>query len=402
MKTVWMGIAGAAIAVGSLTLFSQPSTAATLSFNQVYFFGDSLTDPGNVYTALGGVFPPSPPYAQRLSNDKVWAEYLAGQLGLSPVPSTQLSVQNLPIQGANFAFAGSTSGTINTVFSGLPALQQQIDQFLGLQLPVNPNALFVLWAGANDYLPTQSTFQPFTNPKPSVTNITTAISDLEAAGAQNILVVNLPDLGTLPLTRNTSDALRLNILSQAHNNFLFRQMRRLERSPGFDANIIPLDVNALFQQAINQPSQFGFTNVTEPCLNQQTFVPCSNPNQYLFWDSIHPTTAAHQIIGNFAFNRLAALFPPTTAAAFAAPESASADLATSTFAALKSASAPNSETSTALRSPKQDTASVPEPTATLGLLALAGLGVRQMRRRGVLANSTANGVEAAETHTPLG
>ncbi|HEY9748305.1 MAG TPA: SGNH/GDSL hydrolase family protein [Allocoleopsis sp.] len=410
MKTVFIGIAGAAIAVGSLTLFSQPSTAATLSFNQVYFFGDSLSDPGNAYTASGGLVPPSPPYAQRVSNGQVWAEYLSTQLGLSPVPITQASAQNPPLQGSNFAFAGATSGTANTIFLAFPALQRQIEQFIDLQLPANPNALFVLWAGANDYLPTQSAFQPFTNPKPSVTNITTAINDLEAAGAQNILVVNLPDLGTVPLTRNTADASRLNALSKAHNNFLFRQMRRLERSPGFAANIIPLDVNALFQQAINQPSQFGLTNVTEPCLNQQTFVPCSNPNQYLFWDNIHPTTAAHQIIGNFAFNNLAALFPPVFAGNFPSPSPLTfparnhdSQVAPSlTFAALKSASAPDSATLTALRSPKQDTASVPEPTATLGLLALAGLGVRQMRRRGVLANSTANGVEAAETHRHLG
>lgn len=402
MKTVLTGILGAAIAIGSVALISQPSTAATLSFNQVYFFGDSLTDPGNFYTASGGAFPPSPPYAQRISNGPVWAEYLAGQLGLSPVPSTKISALNPPLQGANFAFAGATSGTANTVVPAFPALQQQIGQFLGLGLPQNPNALFVLWAGANDYLPTQSTFQPFTNPKPSVTNITTAVSALEAAGAQNILVVNLPDLGAVPLTRTATDALRLNTLSAAHNNFLFRQMRRLERSPGFDANIIPLDINALFKQAISQPSQFGFTNVTEPCLNQQTFVSCSNPNQYLFWDSIHPTTAAHQLIGNFAFNNLAALFPPTTAATFAAPEPASADLVTSTFAALKSASAPDSATLTTLRSTSQASASVPEPTTTWSLLALVGFGISQVWRRGALANSTAaNEVEEAETYTHL-
>ncbi|MBW4490002.1 MAG: SGNH/GDSL hydrolase family protein [Trichocoleus desertorum ATA4-8-CV12] len=356
MKSVLTGIAGVAIAVGSLALVSQPSTAATLSFNQVYFFGDSLSDPGNAYRASGGLVPPSPPYAQRFSNGPVWAEYLAGQLGLSPLPSTQLSAQNPPIQGANFAFGGATSGTANTVFPLFPALQQQIAQFLSLPLPANPNALFVLWAGANDYLPTQSAFQPFNDPNPSVTNLTTAVTALEGAGARSILVLNLPDLGTLPLTRTTPDAQRLNNLSQAHNNLLFQEIGNLERSPGFDANIIPLDVNALFQQVISQPSQFGFTNVTEPCFNQQPFSICSNPNEYLFWDSIHPTTAAHQAISNLAL--------------------------------------------TTLRSSDEDPASVPEPTATLGLLALAGLGISQVKRRGLI-NRAANKAEGAETHTHL-
>ena len=363
MKTILMGIAGAAIAFGSLALVSQPSTAATLRFDQVYFFGDSLSDPSNAYRASGGLVPPSPPYARRFSNGPVWAEYLAGQLGLSPVPSTQLSEQNPPLQGANFAFGGATSGTANTVVPVFfPGLQQQIAQFLSLPLPANPNALFVLWAGANDYLPTNSpVFTPFTNPQPSIANITTAVSALESAGAQNILVVNLPDLGTLPLTRTTTDAPRLNALSQAHNNFLFQQMGGLERSPGFNANIIPLDVNALFQQVIGQPSQFGFTNVTEPCLNQQTFIPCSNSSEYLFWDRIHPTTAAHQVIGNFAL--------------------------------------------TALQASEHDSASVPEPTTVWGLLALASLGISQVwRRRATLANVTASNAEPeeAETHAHLG
>ncbi|HEY9807472.1 MAG TPA: PEP-CTERM sorting domain-containing protein, partial [Candidatus Obscuribacterales bacterium] len=196
------------------------------------------------------------------------------------------------------------------------------------------------------------------------------------------------------------DAPRLNALSKAHNNFLFRQMERLERSPGFDANIIPLDINALFNQAINQPSQFGFTNVTEPCLNQQAGTLCSNPNQYLFWDRIHPTTAAHQLIGSYAFNNLAALFPPAPAAAFAVPESASlaaSQLEAPAFTALKSAAPLDASDLTTWRSPKQDTAAVPEPAATLGLFALAGWGMSQARRRKMFANRPANTVEGAET-----
>ena len=72
MKTVWIGMGGVAIALGSLALGTTPGVAATLSFNQVYFFGDSLSDPGNLF-ALSNQ--PPPPYAQRLSNGPVWAEY---------------------------------------------------------------------------------------------------------------------------------------------------------------------------------------------------------------------------------------------------------------------------------------------------------------------------------------
>nr|WP_257236550.1 SGNH/GDSL hydrolase family protein [Nostoc sp. 'Peltigera malacea cyanobiont' DB3992] len=31
---------------------------------------------------------------------------------------------------------------------------------------------------------------------------------------------------------------------------------------------------------------------------------CSNPAEFLFWDGIHPTTAAHRIIGETAFSTI--------------------------------------------------------------------------------------------------
>ncbi len=45
---------------------------------------------------------------------------------------------------------------------------------------------------------------------------------------------------------------------------------------------------------VSNPGAFGFTDVTDPCLVGLT--PCSNPNQYLFWDTLHPTTAADAIL----------------------------------------------------------------------------------------------------------
>ena len=44
----------------------------------------------------------------------------------------------------------------------------------------------------------------------------------------------------------------------------------------------------------HNPGAYRFTNVMQPCLVGLT--PLSNPNQYLFWDDIHPTTAADQIL----------------------------------------------------------------------------------------------------------
>jgi phospholipase/lecithinase/hemolysin len=43
---------------------------------------------------------------------------------------------------------------------------------------------------------------------------------------------------------------------------------------------------------------------------------CPNPNQYLFWDSVHPTAAADQIIGNLFY---AAVPEPSSIALLIAP-----------------------------------------------------------------------------------
>jgi phospholipase/lecithinase/hemolysin len=45
----------------------------------------------------------------------------------------------------------------------------------------------------------------------------------------------------------------------------------------------------------SNPAAYGFTNVTDPCFNGVTV--CADPNQYLFWDDIHPTAAADVFLG---------------------------------------------------------------------------------------------------------
>jgi len=73
-------------------------TAALL---KLYAFGDSLSDSGNAYAITAGVFPPSPPYAQRETNGPVAVEWLAAQLGIAFAPSV--------FGGTNYAVAGASS-----------------------------------------------------------------------------------------------------------------------------------------------------------------------------------------------------------------------------------------------------------------------------------------------------
>ncbi len=316
-------IAGVAIA----TVFI-PFEAEAISFSGLYVFGDSLSDAGEVFQRSG--FPPSPPYAQRFSNGPVWVEYLGAELGLTPTLFNQVQSSVLPADGINFATGGATTGTENTLAltpsisplfpSGLPALQQQVSSFISFLngQSADPNALFIVWAGANDYLPTEGTFSPAQSPQQPLTNILAALQTLDSVGVKNVLLPNLPDLGNTPLglrldqqfpTFNISE--NLNTLAAFHNAGLLG----LQSQVGPNLNLIPLDVNSLVRTAIAPDNPFGFTNATEPCFDQANpfgslcaFVP-GLQSQYVFWDLIHPTTAAHQQIGKYAFSVLQAQQP---------------------------------------------------------------------------------------------
>lgn len=265
-----------------MTTFA-PSLSSVNKINQLYIFGDSLSDTGNIYRATAGAYPSSPPYFQgRYSNGLVWVEYLASGLKLTPKQST------------NFAFGGATTGTSS--MNGIPGLLAQVDNFTSSHPDINPNALYVLWAGANDYLYGTS------NSTMPIENLSKAIQLLSTRGAKKILVANIPDLGKLPSTRYTANSNRLTESATASNQSLVKSFEVLNDKLGHDTQIIQLDANSLYREAITEPAKFGFTNVTNACLNNLAV--CDNPDKFLFWDGIHPTTAGHRILAEAALKAL--------------------------------------------------------------------------------------------------
>ncbi|QKQ73213.1 SGNH/GDSL hydrolase family protein [Nostoc sp. TCL240-02] len=256
---------------------------------ELYVFGDSLSDTGMVFRATGGMYPPNPTYFQgRYSNGRVWIEYLAESLHLSSK------------QTNNFAYGGSTTGSVGNSY--VPSLLNQVQSFTQTHKYTNSDALYVLWTGANDYL------QGVSSASIPVKNVITAINSLTDVGAKKILVANLPDLGQLPATRNSANSVSLSALTQAHNQGLRRSLKVLSQQHS-DLDIVQLDANALYRDAMSttgytyaNPAAFNFTNVISPCLSGSGTY--SNPNQFLFWDGIHPTTAAHRIIGETAFSTI--------------------------------------------------------------------------------------------------
>lgn len=279
-------------------LFAGPISPITA----IYVFGDSLSDNGNAFLRTGGLFPP-PPYAQRISNGPVAVERLATNVGLALTPSSA--------GGTDYAVAGAATGQVaipggggattdNTITISTPALapffadtgmEAQVAQFAGAPPAFDPaTSLFVVWGGPNDF---------FINPSAvtanaAIGNLFGELMQLYAVGARNFLVPNMPDLSLTPMGLGLSpaDQLGLHQLSVGFNAGLKSMLDLVSLSPGID--IVQFDTFGLFNEIVANPAAFGFTNVTMACLAD----PACDPGTYLFWDSVHPTTAAATILGD--------------------------------------------------------------------------------------------------------
>jgi phospholipase/lecithinase/hemolysin len=304
--------------VAAFVLFSVmlPAKAFGVTFDKLFVFGDSLSDTGNAFNVTGGLFPGrsqvdgTSPYADgRFSNGDIWVDYLGKELGLKPTLYTSLS-STIPTQGINFAFGGSNSGVDNAFIPGAPGVQAQVNIFTSAQ-KADPNALYAIWGGANDYL-----FGTNPNPNTTVKNISEEVKSLVLDGAKNILVFNLPDLGKVPLVSGSNQfSTALTTLSAVHNTQLATSLNQL--SSQLDASIIPVDINSLFNQAEADPAKFSFTDVANACVpynfNQITsgnFKVCSNPDDFLFYDLVHPTTKAQKLIAQTALSAINAKSVP--------------------------------------------------------------------------------------------
>jgi phospholipase/lecithinase/hemolysin len=316
-------------------------------YSKIYVFGDSLSDTGNLFNATSfaqeslplfgldiPVLPPSPPYfAGRLSSGPLWIDKLADELNIELTPATELSVvapgSNIPSpvtlidgnpvvspffegnatnQSVNFAFALAQTGANGSSELGdfVPGMERQVEFFVNDHLQAeqaaDKDALYILWGGSNDYLSSD------VDPEVVVENLETEIESLYGVGARDFLVVNLPDLGMIPEANSPdlpASPEELTEIVETHNSLLDSTVDELKDSLS-GANLTILDVNSVFDEVIENPEEFGLTNVSEPFLDPITLTPTAGANldEYFFYDTIHPTEAGHELVFNSALETL--------------------------------------------------------------------------------------------------
>ncbi len=281
---------------------------------ELVVFGDSLSDNGNAAIALAAAGKPSLAsmnYAANAFTDGpntspattgpfgLWIDQFATKLGVSD-PQPYLAN---PFSNTNYAVGGASTGT-----AGVQDIGNQLKLFTANNLTGAPsNALYAIWGGGNDILDSTPS-NAATVGKTAADNLYQYILTLSSEGAKNFLWLNLPNLGDTPLGASLGaiDAAALNTETAQFNGELALDLATLK---GDGINVTGVDINTLFNNILASPSTYGFKDAKDPAQGTS-----ANPNDYVFWDSQHPTTAADALIADTAYD------------AYAAPEPLSAGL----------------------------------------------------------------------------
>ncbi|MGB5541214.1 MAG: SGNH/GDSL hydrolase family protein [Gammaproteobacteria bacterium] len=330
-----------AFVLGLSLLFSGWASAG-LDYDGLVIFGDSLSDPGNKYvvTGLSNTPPydlldpflvPDGPYSRgghHHSNGQTWVEQYAKPLGLGGL--VRPALRN-PGKATNYAYGGARARDASASSPNMH-LPMQVTTFLADTGGVaSPDALYVIFIGGNDIAP-DAVFAFVSSPLDGLTIIGEAVGSIGGAiqtlythGARKFLVMNSPDLGFTPslaiADQQFPGAAGLASCLSYWFNFgyavqdpqpsgcpllpvnipgLDDVLDTLEAAiPDPDLEIIRYDVYTRFLQLVLDPLPSDPQNGEVPCVTPN--VPpyaCKKPDNYVFWDGVHPTKAVHGIIAN--------------------------------------------------------------------------------------------------------
>ncbi len=316
---------------------------AHASFTSMVVFGDSLSDTGNVRSLTSAFSPPAFPNFSgapgRFSDGPVWVETLAAGLGLplGSQNSNQLLTGSGVVSigapgGQNYAYGGARTG-LGGVVGPTTGLLGQLAAWNGaafassLSRAADPNALYVVLAGANDLRDARSAFSSNSLADDAARdaaaantaqNITNLVGLLAQAGARHFLVSNLPDLGRTPEAVALGLVAPSSAITLDFNANLTADIVGLEAlffaGTGVDLDIRMMDLYGLNEAIIadaqnNGGTQYGITNATTPCITPVApnayFFPGSvgvNCATAVYSDNLHPSASAHALIGQLALN----------------------------------------------------------------------------------------------------
>ncbi|XP_057497710.1 GDSL esterase/lipase At5g45960-like isoform X1 [Actinidia eriantha] len=313
-----------------------------------FAFGDSTADPGNNnnittifksnFSPYGRDFPNQVPTG-RFTNGRLPNDFIASYVGIKeyvpPYMDPTLRFEEL-MTGVSFASAGSGFDPLTPKMSNVISLSRQLECFqeyrkrmevlIGKEKTVNliKKSVYLVSAGTNDFvvnyfnMPIRSKFYRLPDYMDFLMhNVQQFLQDLMDQGARRIGVVGLPPMGCLPIviTLNSDKAVQqrscidfYSSVARQHNAMLQTILKSMQDNspPESGVRIVYVDVYGPLSDMISHSYNFNFDEVSNGCcgtgLMEASFLcnsksgVCSDASKYVFWDSIHPTDKAYDLL----------------------------------------------------------------------------------------------------------
>jgi outer membrane lipase/esterase len=301
-------------------------SATASPYSSLIVFGDSLNDAGQ-FTDSGG-----PAGATTRFTNRVGPTYqdgsgeifgptspmlLGARLGFSAEslgPSTAAAYRdNGLVDGNNWAVGGyRTDQILSSIVdqNGSGTGTRTRDGYLyGRNFQADPNALYLLSGGGNDFL--QGRVTSAGTAQLAAGRLVDSVQALQQGGARYIMVWLLPDVGLTPSFSSSPLQGFISGLGSAFNTELVQQLATVP------AEIIPLNIPLALQEELADPGRYGFAvgqdltgTCFDDCATQNPVYGINgtspDPSKLLFNDAVHPTITGQRLIADYAYSLLTA------------------------------------------------------------------------------------------------
>lgn len=286
---------------------------------QIVYFGDSLSDDGNLFAYGQQVLDPAIVDAisgptGAVSDGPTHATYTAAQTGVTvqnyAVAAAEVDgVQTLGDLIASSGLAGFlTVPPTDPILATDINLAGQVDRFVADNTGADlGNTSAFIWIGGNDFGAID-----FSAGDPGaviadklaaiVSGIATQAVTLASAGVGDIKIATMPSASffALSATFTESDSALAEAVLTTHN-FTLGEMVDILQRVGINAELF--DIRAVTDAIVDDPTGFGLIAPYGQTQLGSTVLDSYDADQVAFYDDIHPSTATQGVIG--AFNAVA-------------------------------------------------------------------------------------------------